>query len=233
MFLVGGPAFSGKTLLAHLLNQGNVVCLDEPDLHDPAQRHRGIEFLRTLFPDAALPEPPVNALTYAEAVALLGECQSALRPRRLGMKTAGRIFLEYARVYRRLGQPTIVLVRDVRDALAETALPVWIAGEAALSAEYRLVWENRDLADLCLRYEDLVADPGAVLGRIGDLLGERLTAPSTWDPGSVHSTMFKLDRHELLRSGRISTDRVGVWASSGNAFARETHETARLMGYAP
>ena len=32
MFLVGGPAFSGTTLLGHLLNQGDLVCLDEPDV---------------------------------------------------------------------------------------------------------------------------------------------------------------------------------------------------------
>ena len=61
MFLVGGPAFSGTTLLAHLLNQGDLVCLDEPDFHDPAQSHRGIPLLRTLFPDRSFPDPPGEA----------------------------------------------------------------------------------------------------------------------------------------------------------------------------
>ena len=31
MFLVGGPAFSGTILLALMLNQGDIVCLGEPD----------------------------------------------------------------------------------------------------------------------------------------------------------------------------------------------------------
>ena len=50
MFLIGGPAFSGTTLLSLLLNQGTTVCLDEPDFHNPEQGHRGIPFLQTLFP---------------------------------------------------------------------------------------------------------------------------------------------------------------------------------------
>ena len=47
MFLAGGPAFSGTTLLALLLNQGDLVCLDQPDFHKPEQRHRGIPILQS------------------------------------------------------------------------------------------------------------------------------------------------------------------------------------------
>jgi hypothetical protein len=49
-FLVGGPAFSGTTLLALLLNQPGVVCLDEPDFEKPAQAHRGLPVLQRRFP---------------------------------------------------------------------------------------------------------------------------------------------------------------------------------------
>ena len=58
MFLVGGPAFSGTTLLALLVSRGDLLCLDEPDFHDPKQSHRGIPYLQELFPDRLFPEPP-------------------------------------------------------------------------------------------------------------------------------------------------------------------------------
>jgi hypothetical protein len=43
--------------------------------------------------------------------------------------------------------------------------------------------------------------------------------------------MFKSDRHELLKIGAISRGRVGIWRVSGKTFSKETHKTARMMGY--
>jgi hypothetical protein len=230
-FLLGGPPFAGKTLLAHLLNQGLLTCLDEPDLHDPGQSHRGIPVLRQLFPGRPLPERPGRALTYAEAADLLRACQAALAPNRLGMKTADRAFLGYAAVFRARGWPVIAVGRDVRDALAEAPLPPWVRGAGDLAARYRLVWEQRAAFDLWVRYEDLVRDPGAVLAGIGGLLGCTLRAPDRWDPDAVHRTMLKLPRHDLLRAGRIARDRVGLWRRAGGAPDEASQRTARLMGY--
>jgi hypothetical protein len=231
MFLLGGPAFSGKTLLAHLLNQGLTVCLDEPDFHDPMQDHRGIPFLRRLFPDKAFPERPEGELTYGEAVALLRRCEEAVRPFTIGMKTAGSVFLEYARIYRASGYPTIGIVRDIRDVLAEAPLPEWIDGERELNAMYRLIWTNLELCDLWVRYEDLVTNAEAVMAGIAKLLSCDLKPVTTWTVEGVHRTMFKLDRHEMLRLGRISRTQIGLWKTCGHAFSDDTKRTATLMGY--
>lgn len=231
MFLLGGPAFSGKTLLAHLLNQGHVVCLDEPDFHDPAQRHRAMPLLRSLFPDRALPESPERALTVPEAVTFLERCERALHPYTLGMKTAGVVFLEYAREYRARGSPTIAVVRDIRDTLAEAPLPSWIAGERGLNGMYRQVWKEHDLVDLWIRYEEFVTRPEAVIDRIARLLGTELSVRDSWMPEEIHRTMVKLERHEMLRNGRITSSQVGLWRSAGRTFSRQTHATAKMMGY--
>ena len=122
MFLIGGPAYSGTTLLALLLNQGKVVCLDEPDFHNPEQSHRGIPLLERLFPDRTFPARPSEPLTHAEAVTLMRACEEAIRPYELGMKTCNRTFLDYAAAYRDQGFPVVAIVRDVRDALV-TPLP--------------------------------------------------------------------------------------------------------------
>jgi hypothetical protein len=45
--------------------------------------------------------------------------------------------------------------------------------------------------------------------------------------------LLKLDRHELLKSGTISSNRVGLWLSAERSFSDKAHETARLMGYVP
>jgi hypothetical protein len=114
IFLIGGPAFSGTTLLAHLLNQGSLLCLDEPDFHNPAQSHRGIPFLKELFPDKRFPERPQSALVYPEAVELIRECERVISPINLGMKTCDWIFMEYATIYKQSGYPVIAIVRDNR-----------------------------------------------------------------------------------------------------------------------
>ena len=117
MFLVGGPAFSGTTLLALMLNQANIVCLDEPDFHSLSQCHRSIPVLRTMFPNTRFPDHPLRDLAFYEAVQLIHECESALGSYELGIKTCDRVFLEYAEVYRQRAWPVIGIFRDIRDAL--------------------------------------------------------------------------------------------------------------------
>ena len=231
MFLIGGTAFSGKTLLAHLLNQGDVVCLDEPDFHNPAQRHRGIPFLSSLFSDKVLPAPPERELTYREAVTFIERCEDAIRPCTLGMKTAGWVFVEYAKIYRESGYPVIAVIRDIRDVLAEAPLPEWVGGEAGLNAEFRTVRENLDLCDLLIRYEDLVTNPETVFENLSRVLACELVPAASWNADAVHDTMFKLDRHDMLRTGRISQAQVGIWRNSGRTFSQATRVTAAMMGY--
>jgi hypothetical protein len=231
MFLLGGTAFSGKTLLAHLLNQGQVVCLDEPDFHDAGQRHRGVAFLRGLFPDKRFPDQPERGLTFQEGVELLEQCEEVLRPSTLGVKAAGRVFVEYAKIYRASNYPVIGMIRDIRDVVAEGPLPEWIGDERQLSEEFRMVWTNRHLCDLWIRYEDFVMNPDGVLESISRLIGYDLESVANWSAESVHGTMFKLDRHDMLRTGQISHERVGMWRSSGRTFSDDTMMTAEMMGY--
>jgi hypothetical protein len=232
VFLLGGTAFSGKTLLAHMLNQNAVVCLDEPDFHNHRQRHRGIPFLATLFPEKTFPAPPERDLGYAEAVDLLERCEEAIRPSMLGMKTAGWDFVEYAKIYRASGYPVIGVIRDIRDVLCEAPLPEWIRGEPGLNREFRAVWMKSHLYDLWIRYEDLVTKPEAVFERISSLLACEMRPMASWTADNVHPTMFKLDRHGMLRIGRISRAKVGIWKNSGRAFSEDTQITAAMMGYA-
>jgi hypothetical protein len=229
MFLVGGPAFSGTTLLAHLLNQGDLVCLDEPDFHNPEQSHRGIPLLRSLFPDRSFPDPPGRPLDPDETFRFIELCDRAIPDRRLGVKTCDTVFLGLVPIYRRAGYPVIAIVRDIRDALVRD-LPDWVT-EEGLVGSYRKVWGKIDSFDVWLRYEDLVADPAAALARISPVLSRSLRAQRKWDPRSVHSQMFKLERHGSLARGRIAQDRVGIWRTAARRFPSETHETAALMGY--
>jgi hypothetical protein len=229
MFLIGGPEFSGTTLLALLLNQGSLVCLDEPDFHDPLQSHRGIPVLESLFPSVKFPQLPGEPLDFPRAVELVRECEKALCGKSLGFKTCNYPFIEYARIYRKSRFPVICIVRDIRDAMVRE-LPSW-STEETVNGSYRHVWENLSLCDLWFRYEELVADPESVMNRISGILGCPLEGFDHWDPGRVHPEMFKLTRHQSLESGRLSCDRVGIWKTSGKHFSQESHETARLMGY--
>jgi hypothetical protein len=229
MFLIGGPAFSGTTLLTFLLNQNEFICLDEPDFHNPEQSHRGIPFLARLFPDKVFPQPPTQPLSHSEAVGLIQECELVLGSYNLGMKTVDWTFMKYAKVYRQLGHPVIVIIRDIRDALVRP-LPEWIT-EAGLNERYRLIWNNLKKFDLWVRYEELVMDPEKTMQKVSRLLAHQFTALQQWDPKSVPAEMLKLDRHALLNSGKISKDRVGIWKTSGIAFSEETYATARMMGY--
>jgi hypothetical protein len=229
MFLIGGAAYSGTTLLAHLLNQKEVICLDEPDLHNPKQKHRAIPFLQTLFPTASFPPIPEKELTYAEAVNLLSKCQQCIAPYRLGMKTCNSFFVNYAKVYKEKHFPVIAIIRDIRDASIRED-PPW-TDEEHMNRYFRLIWDNLDLFDLWFRYEELVEDPEAVMKRISKVLSYDFKLKYNWSPESVHATMFKSDKHELLRSRVISKERVGIWKSSGKKFSTATLETARMMGY--
>jgi hypothetical protein len=231
VFLIGGPAFSGKTLLAHLLNQGRIICLDEPDFHDPEQSHRGIPFLRELFTDVDFPKRPEKKLSYNEAVDLILECERVISPYNLGVKTANLVFMEYAKVYHERGYPSIAVVRDIRDVLAEGPLPDWIEGEKGLNDRYRLIWRSLGMFDLWLRYEDLVMNTEEVLLKVSKLLSYDFNVVHRWDVGSVHRTMFKLERHDMLKSGMISKSNVDIWRTSGLEFSRETLITAKMMGY--
>jgi hypothetical protein len=231
MFLIGGPAFSGTTLLTLLLNQGTIVCLDEPDVHDPEQSHRGIPVLESRFPDSSFPTRPSGQLTYEEATALLEQCEQAIAPYELGMKTCDWPFVGYAEVYRGLGFPVIAIVRDIRDALVRP-LPDWL-DEAGLNVRYRLIWERSSLADLVIRYDDLVADTESVMARVTRALRRPLSPAIGRSWVDVPGELLKLDRHELLREGKISPSRVGIWRTSGRSFSDESQETAAMMGYPP
>jgi hypothetical protein len=229
MFLVGGPAFSGTTLLAHLLNQESIICLDEPDFHNPKENHRSIPVLEKLFPDRKFPARPQRKLSYPDAVELIAECQQIIRPARLGIKTANWIFIEYAKLYNRAGYPVIAIIRDIRDALA-APLPDWIT-ERGLNNAYRLIWKNLKLYDFCFRYEDLVQNPEAIVDEISKVLGRRIEVKATWNSDTVHPHMLKLDRHRLLKEGTITTSRVGLWKCSGRRLRKVSHKTAAMMGY--
>ncbi len=231
MFLLGGPAFSGKTLLAHLLNQGQIICLDEPDFHNPKQSRRGIPFLKELFPDKNFPMRPEKELTYKEAVGLIQECEKVISPYNLGVKTANRVFIEYAKIYNELSYPVIAVVRDIRDVLAEGPLPEWVGGEKGLNDRYRLIWRSLKMFDLWLRYEDLVTNTEGVIHKISKLLSYDFKVLYRWNAESVHHTMFKLDRHEMLKSGTISESKVGIWKTSDIEFSRKTWITAKMMWY--
>jgi hypothetical protein len=229
VFLAGGPGFAGTTLFALLLNGPETLCLDEPDFHHPEHSARGIPFLGRRFPDVRFPARPDGELDWEDATALVAECAAALAPLELGIKTNDWTFAHYLEPFRRRGCPVVCIVRDIRDALVRP-LPDWI-DEAGLNERYRLIWRLRDRMDAVVRYEELVADPELALEPVARALGRRLDPRSSWSAGEVHEPMLKLDRHALLESGALSTERVGLWRVDPSRFSAESHETARLMGY--
>lgn len=232
-FLVGGPAYSGTTLLALLLNEPGSVCLDEPDFQKQSHSHRGIPVLQRLFPDVEFPAPPGRDLTYAEAFDLFEKCSAAIHPTALGFKTCNWDFVGFARLFSEAGLPVVLIIRDIRDALLGF-LPRWVT-EQSLNAAYRKVWENRALARVCVRYEDLVRAPAATLAKIKAILGPPFTSHGSseisWDPAEVPKEMFKDKHHDLLRVGAISRARAGLWRRSTCSWSPVTIETARIMGY--
>ena len=229
MFLVGGPAFSGTTLLSLMLNQGDVLCLDEPDFHNPAQAHRSILLLRERFPHLPFKNHPGNWLTFSEATNLAEDCERLLTPMELGVKTCNSYYLGYYQIYRRRGWPVVAIFRDIRDALARP-LPEGFT-ESGLNDHYRQIWRHRVMFDLWLRYEDLVADPSTAVSRIASVLKRPLFVKRSWHPAEVTGHLLKLDKHELLKNLAISESRVGVWRTANKTFSKRSHETARMMGY--
>ena len=229
MFLIGGPAYSGTALMAHLLNQGEVVCLNEPDFHNPEQSHRAIPYLQKLFPDRDFPQRPGRTLSYSEAVQVIENCETAIQPYRLGVKTCNWLFIDYAAVYRKKKYPVIAVVRDIRDALV-TPLPDWIT-EESLNRAYRLIWENRSNFDYWFRYEDLVRNPARTISEISKLLGYSFEVLQNWDPSRVHVMMYRSERDELLRNGELSAATIGRWKSQRKVYKPETYRTAKMMGY--
>ena len=229
MFLAGGPAFSGTTLLAHLLNQGNLLCLDEPDFEKRGQDHRGLYVLQQLYPAARFPPRPPGKLSYVGAFRWTRAIEKCIPPINLGTKTCDWDFLRYALIYRAHRLPVIAIIRDIRDALVRP-LPPWM-DEAGLNKRYRLIWHFRPLYNVCLRYEDLVQQPERELVKLARVLRQPLIALHAWDPMSVHAPMLKLDRHALLTTGALATNRVGIWKQSDYPFSAQTLETATLMKY--
>jgi hypothetical protein len=229
MFLIGGPAFSGTTLLTLLLNQDGLVCLDEPDFHNPEQSHRGIPFLKSLYPGKMFPAQPERAIPYADAIHLIEACERVIQPHRLGIKTCDQVFISYAEIFKAKKDPVIAIIRDIRDALVRP-LPPWI-NEAQLNRAYRLIWSHLTWFDLWFRYEELVTETDRVMEQIAFVLKQPLRPMRQWNADAVHHPMLKLDRHELLKSGTISRDRIGIWKTSVISFSQETLETAEMMGY--
>lgn len=229
MLLVGGPAFSGTTLLSLMLNQGDLICMDEPDFHNPAQLHRSIGLLQARFPHLPFRQHPGHLLTFSEAATLAEDCERLIHPWQLGIKTCNSYYLGYYQIFSRRGWPVIAIFRDIRDALVRP-LPDGFT-ESGLNDHYRLIWRHRVMFDLWLRYEDLIADMATAMSRISSVLGRRFSAKSTWKRSEVTPHLLKLDKHELLRTLRVSGSRVGIWPTSGKSFTRQSHETARIMGY--
>jgi len=231
MFLIGGPAYCGTTLLTLMLNQDGVTCLNEPDFHNPAQSHNGLPVLQKLFPGKDFPERTEHALSYVEAFALMQRCELIIEPNHLGFKFCNRPFVEFARLFRSAGLPVVAIIRDVRDALVRPLLP-YINGEAGLVREYRYVWEHRSLYSAVIRYEDLVHQSAATMAAVSATLGVPLGDRSRWNPDEVSESMlYPQDRHGALKAGSIVTDRTGIWRDCGKLFSAETHELARDMGY--
>ena len=229
MFLVGGPAFSGTTLLALMLNQANIICLDEPDFHSLSQCHRSIPLLSSMFPTTQFPDHPLRDLTYREATRLIEACEKALGSYELGIKTCDRVFLGYAEVYRQHGFPVIAIFRDIRDVMVRQ-LEHWVS-EESLNRINRVIWEQRSEFDVWLRYEDLISEPDREIARVSAAIGRPLEVKRTWAESDVQPSMLKTERHQLLKGHKLSASRVGLWKSSGKRFSRETHRTATIMGY--
>ncbi len=231
MFLIGGAAYSGTTLLALMLNQNGVTCLNEPDFHDPDQSHNGIPVLQKLYPCLVFPPRTDERLSLREAFELMQTCQRLVQPNQLGVKFCNRPFLDFARLFRDAGLPVVAIIRDVRDALVRPLLP-YVGGERGLIQRYREIWQSRDIYDEIVRYEELVTNPSQVVRSISSIIGCPLQTRDTWHPDDVlPSMMYPRYRHYLLKSGRVTGDRVGIWQTSGKQLDPDAHDLAGEMGY--
>ena len=231
MFLVGGPAYSGTTLLALLLNQQGVTCLSEPDFHDPKQNHNGLPCLERLYPEIAFPSRSHEPLTYPEAFELMGICQCAIEPDRLGFKFCNQVFIDFTQLFKTAGYPVVAIIRDIRDVLVRPLLP-YVGGETGLIGRYQMIWKKREYFDLLIRYEDLVTTTDCVIDSVSSAIGCSLTTKESWKSDDVPaSMMYPRYRHYLLESGKISEERVGVWKTCEKKVSQEAHQLAEEMGY--
>ena len=231
MFLIGGPAYCGTTLLTLMLNQDGVTCLNEPDFHNPEQSHNGLPVLQQLYPGKDIPERTADALSYVETFALMRRCERIIEPDQLGFKFCNRPFVEFTRLFRDAGLPVIAIIRDIRDALVRPLLP-YNNGEAGLVSQYQHVWAHRSLYSAVIKYEDLVSESAATMATVSVTLGIALKDRSSWDPQEVSPSMvYPEDRHGALKTGSIITNRIGIWRECGKTFSAATHELARDMGY--
>ena len=231
MYLIGGPAYCGTTLLTVMLNQDGITCLNEPDFHNPEQSHNGLPVLQKLYPGKEFPERTEEALSYVEAFRLMQRCERAIEPDLLGFKFCNRPFVEFARLFKDAGLPVIAIVRDIRDALVRPLLP-YINGEAGLVSEYRHVWAHRSLYGIVIRYEDLVFRSAATIASVSATLDFPLKDRPCWDPDEVSASMlYPEERHGALKTGTIIKDRIGIWRHCGKTFGAATHELALEMGY--
>lgn len=230
-FLIGGPAFSGTTLLTLLLDVDGVVCLDEPDFGKPEQEHRNIPLLRRRFPTLDFPDPARRPLTADEELAAIRTCADVLAPLSFGIKTCGPRFVEMAERFRAAGLRVAAIVRDPRDIMVR---PLGFGlEEAGLVGRCRTVWNGRELYDGWVRYEDLVSAPRPTLDLVVDALGLNVVPSLEWDPGTVSGAMLKSARHDALRTGRITDDRVGLWRRQGLLPSEAVQSLAVDMGYPP
>ena len=182
-------------------------------------------------PARDIPERTADALSYAEAFALMQRCERIIEPDHLGFKFCNRPFVEFSRLFRIAGLPVIAIIRDIRDALVRPLLP-YINGEAGLAREYQHVWAHRSLYSAVIKYEDLVSESAETIAIVSATLGIALKDRSSWDPDEVSESMlYPQDRHGALKAGAIITDRTGIWRECGKTFSAETHELARNMGY--
>lgn len=101
-----------------------------------------------------------------------------------------------------------------------------------LNVSYRSIWAAREQFSAWIRYEDLVHRPGDTMAVVDRALGLDGEAVTTWTPADVPAAMIKHERHETLHLGQVTAERVGVWRSADRTYSDETHETARMVGYA-
>jgi len=231
MFLLGGPAYSGTTLLVLLVDQDGIACLNEPDFHNPEQSHNGLPVLARRYPEKTFPPRTCEPMTFEQAFELMQTCQRLIHPDRLGVKFCNQPFVEFAALFRRAGFPVIAIIRDVRDALVRPLLP-YVGGEAGLVQQYRRVWEHRDLYDGIIRYEELVSQTDVMIENLSRLIEFPLRTKANWHPDEVHPSMlYPRYRHYLLEAGKVTSERVGIWKHCGKSFSPEAHALSHEMGY--
>ena len=133
-----------------------------------------------------------------------------MSPIRLGFKTCNYDFIAFGALFRDAGLPVVAIVRDIRDVLVRPLRDGQT--EHLLNTNFRFVWNNLGVVRTWVRYEDLVRDTTATMARVMSALGHDGQARCEWEPSAVGADMLKNERHDLLRSGAISSARVAYSA---------------------